>query len=132
MKESDGEMVQKAGMTIAKKEEEGRSFLLGVNVLDPLAGLGLSIPALDDIATHNIVKVVQTKVCASTNPNLVRNTAFVVVRRQLSRLETRTPTQPMQHHETFLAPLSSHRLHQRHPFAIRCSATRGCLQLPSL
>jgi hypothetical protein len=85
VKES-GEMVQKAGMTIgATRKEEGSS--LEINVLDPLAGAGLSIPVLTDVRTHNIVEVVQhnivevvqTQVCVWINPDLVRNTAFVFI-----------------------------------------------------
>ncbi len=43
VKESGGEMVQKVGMIIGtRRKEEGSS--LEINVLDPLAGSGLSIP----------------------------------------------------------------------------------------
>jgi hypothetical protein len=77
VKES-GEMVQKVGTIIGTtRKEEGSS--LEINVLDPLAGSGLSIPALTDVTTHNIVEVVQTQVCVWINPDLVRNIAFVFI-----------------------------------------------------
>jgi hypothetical protein len=56
-------------------KEEGYS--LEINILDPLAGSGLSIPPLTDVTTHNIVEVVQTSLCVWINPDLVRNIAFV-------------------------------------------------------
>ena len=74
-----GEMVQKLGMTIgAKRKEEGPS-MLEINVLAPLAGSGLAIPPLTDVALHNIVEVAQTDVRVWINPDQVQNTAFVFV-----------------------------------------------------
>ena len=57
-----GEMVQKVGMIIGTRRKEEGS-VLEINVHDPLAGAGLSIPALTDPARHNIVEVVQTQAC---------------------------------------------------------------------
>ena len=74
-----GKMVQKLGMMIgAKRKEEGPS-MLEINVLAPLAGSGLAIPPLTDVALHNIVEVAQTDVCVWINPDQVQKSAFVFV-----------------------------------------------------
>ena len=86
VKES-GEMVQKVGTIIGTRTKEEGS-LLQINVLHPFAVAGLSIPAITDTTTHNIVEVVQTQVCVWTNPDLVRNIAFVFIESTLAEDHT--------------------------------------------
>jgi hypothetical protein len=87
VKES-GEMVQKVGIIIGTRTNIEEGSLLEINVLDPLAGAGLSIPAITDTTTHNIVEVVQTQVCVWIKPDLVRNIAFVFVESTLAEDHT--------------------------------------------
>ncbi len=87
MKE-DGETVQKLGMIIGATKIQADPSMLEINVLEPLAGLGLSIPALTDVDTHNIVEVVQTDVCLWTNADQVQNIAFVFVESVLAEDHT--------------------------------------------
>ena len=83
-----GEMVQKVGMIIGTRSKEQEGSALEINVLDPLAGAGLSIPALTDPARHNMVEVVQTQVSIWINPSQVRNIAFVFVESALAEEHT--------------------------------------------
>ena len=83
VKES-GLTVQKVGMIIGT--QDGSS--LQINVLVPLAGAGLSIPAITDTTMHNIVEVVQAQVCVWINPGQVRNIAFVFIESTFAEYHT--------------------------------------------